>query len=565
MALPRADQEKEITKSIEKIITDYKEKTKDEEPNPDRIESLNYLQAVSAFITYLKDKTSPEYLDYVHIAAELYVLQCIAAEYKLSNPRFSTGYVYNSGSRLYKLTMEQLQEKLKPLPEDLDKIIYLTTFSNLAFGQEHAKIFSGQLEAVGLDANVMKEKLSLAIKTIYSHVISDTKRLLAATPTEDAISGKMVIALNYYVTGNLEKKKLPEEMEIKFAKLIVAANELLNEEKKEEEYTGYLSRTQRIKMALLLNVMQYIWNTYWVYSPRNNNVLYDFCCEVLNVDKVTDLSDETLVRCFNTLGNWLEEHKAELENRINKLCIEILEKNIYTFSEDQDTLQKWTHLINTPVYVDSLINILVDLNVKKIESLKKNSLLACSSTVAISAAVLAGIFSAVPGYGLGYVAGNFISDTDMMEGPKIAVSKMTNAAIVVTLGKSAEGYLGRFFADLIVEATVKRGFSKVFETLSMLVGAATGGLVTLIIYDFSARTLTNLYNLCTHLNKTLNLAKDADPKLVQCLKDLPSQIFPREDKKKINYLTTQVMYQPKKKNNHSPDAGPEIAVPQKKF
>jgi hypothetical protein len=68
------------------------------------------------------------------------------------------------------------------------------------------------------------------------------------------------------------------------------------------------------------------------------------------------------------------------------------------------------------------------------------------------------------------------------------------------------------------------------------------GVVTVVITQATYKTFTNLCNYCLDLQTKhgSTLAKDVDPKFIECLLTLPSDIYTKDEKLKIETVTKGV-------------------------
>jgi hypothetical protein len=115
------------------------------------------------------------------------------------------------------------------------------------------------------------------------------------------------------------------------------------------------------------------------------------------------------------------------------------------------------------------------------------------------------------------------------------MEKATGSMMSIVFNTNGK-HLGYFAANLLVDETLKRGFAKAIETLAILFGGITGATIGLTVVG-TYESLKNLCLLCGHLSKHPTLAKSADPRFLECLNDLPAEIFSEEDKQQIKNVT----------------------------
>jgi hypothetical protein len=306
-----------------------------------------------------------------------------------------------------------------------------------------------------------------------------------------------------------------------YARLVQALSKVTRIDENEVQKKHFLNRPQRIKMGFLLYIMQEIYRTYYLRSAKNST-LYTLACKAMNIDAMTDIDADTRLACLATFETFL----------FDKDCIAQLEREMGR------------------IYLDPKIHCIrkrLDAYIEAIQPSDhpQNEVI---SGFAISTAALVAMISAAPSYGTGYVIGYALNQIDNIVDVKMEVAKVTGYSMTVIFGEKGR-YLGYYVADMIIEASLERGFAKIFEALGMLVGAATGGIIGIAIGSFSYTTLQGLCSLYKSLHEELkdklpatSLAKDLDQTLIDCLLALPSDIFPATQKQRICHVTGQTMF-----------------------
>jgi hypothetical protein len=248
-------------------------------------------------------------------------------------------------------------------------------------------------------------------------------------------------------------------------------------------------------------------------------VLYDLCCEALNINGIEDMDLATRLACLSAYETFI----------LNSKNVARLEK----FLREQHSTVCYIDpkLRKDRIHTGQMIEILSNVNYSP-----------SVSPMVIGLSVFCALISGAPSYGVGYAIGEAVGLTHGVD-LKIQLSKVTGAAMTVVLGDGGK-YLAYYGADRIVNATLKRAFAKVFEMLGMLTGAAAGGLVGLIVFDLTYKTLSSLCSLCLHLHKNMGptLAQEINPRVIECLLDLPAEVFSEEHKAKLTSMTKGTLF-----------------------
>lgn len=487
-------------------------------PNPARLELISSLEAAKATLVHLSQQNNPppeEVLQEIMLGCYLFVVEHIHAEYRLLNPEHKKGYIFNSGSYLYKGVLTRLGISTENNLDDHERLYYLSRFYNHMF-KTYKGEFKDNSTPKGLTYATVKAQVATTLRSAFENVVSEATKLKKSIPTEPAIDLKMQAMPDNYRDKCQDKKQVEDPKRKLLARLIKATSEMLPEDP-EDDAPHYLSRTQRIKMGFLLYVTQIIWDSYTLRSPEGNSALYDLCREALNIQKIDDMDPRIRLECITAFESFLEDsnNRKILETRLGKMLDEG-ERKIAIDPTAKEILAGVKNIIGKLTHQQS----------------------SGISSVTIGMAIVGGLLAASPGYGAGWAIGWTLSKTGELVNPKVMVSELTGKGLTVILG-SAGNHLGYFASDMFIDATLERAFAKLFEGLSMMVGAATGGLIGLVVFDLSYKTLRALSRVYMDLYAKLDplMAKDFDPKFVMALLELPEDIFSKEDKLKVKAIT----------------------------
>ncbi|GEM_PF-5215316 len=578
----------DLLDGISRVRSHYLEKKKEkkEQPNPLRLQLLDILEAAGEWVKSLDETVEPKpsetELKEILLGAYLFCIESIATKYRMLNPSFAKGWLFNSGSNCYDALLSELGITQTNVIDDKHKPYYLNRFYNCAF-DKYPHQFAEKLHAKDLNEDTVNTQVFENIRAVYKYIDGDAKKLLKAIPTESAIDEKMVSLPKDYNKECRKRAKSSNPERDQLARLVTALCKVVNRitpaQSDEELDKHFLSRRQRIKMGMLIYVMQSIAATYKARSPRGNSVLYDLCCEALNIKDHNELDNSVKVACLSAYETFITDSKnvTELEFEINRKEVNVIklpsrssegisdeerlpedqhqehksekEKVLDAKDDDSKPLEFELPEIKQQICIDPVIRKIRKETGSIIDTLNNDQPKKIFSPVTIGMATLGGLIGAAPGYGAGYVIGYAIGQTNGAVGPKLGVTKVTDFAMTVILGDAGQ-YLGYFASNMVVDATLERAFAKVFEALGTLVGAATGGVIGLVIYDLSVKTLMNLCKLYLHLHDNIHpdLARNADPKFIQGLLSSPPEIFSDDNKAHLQQIT-------KKKSIFSPVEG----------
>lgn len=541
-----------LINGIESVKAAYEAETRDEKPNLYRRRQLEILEAFIDLAKDLKKQAAiqPAELKSMVIGVYIFGLQQILTLEKkyqyLVRPDYSIpGYFY-SGSRLFTLLLEYLgisSQAFKDLSNQ-DKLHYMAKLFQGSF-ISHEQNTQEKFQDRGLEPEVVRGSLSKALGRMLD--VLDRKAILSALPTESAMSQKMQDLFMDYCADRFAKNQPLLQNEMRLIKILMACDALLATKTPRIEQKGFVGRSQRIRIALMLTTMQLQWDTFRfprLYSAKGNDIVYDLCRKILNLKTIDDWRPELRVQCLSTI-DWLKTNKAQLEKYANEeLKIESFWDMQFEVNLDRADYDKSLAMFNQAICIDPLINQLTARAESMIHEINLPS--GTSTQVAFGLALLLAVAASIPGYGVGWTLAELASHTDAMVAPKIALSKATNGMLCLMAGKEAENYVGHFLASMLIDATLKRGAEVVCEGVCMaLTGLAAFG-ITIIVTKITAEVLTGLYEFCCKSYLYMNLAKDMDERFVETMLSMPPEILKESKKEKFRYLTQGVLFQPAK-------------------
>ncbi len=446
----------------------------------------------------------------VYFGAWIYCIECIANEYRVLNPSYKGGYIFDSGSTLYTILTNNLSINKDHQITEKAKLYYLCKFYHFLFLSTYSSelfISTGQFPHI-------KEELIAMMRAILVSEHEDKERILRAIPHEKTIDEGMSQLYQKYM--DTTKYKNPERMAL--AKLAAVMSKGVSP-KDSDEVCQIIPRSARIKIGMLIYMMETIGESYPVRSPKNS-ALYSLCEQILG-HSYEYLSNDIKLVCLLALELYLnnEKNRELLENEFNKNLIS-------------------AGLFARPIYLDPIVRpISVNLS-KIIKKLVPNDNTIQLSNVTYTAATLGAVILSAPGYGLGYAVGYGISLTDQAGAHKRAMIGSAGYGMQIALGMSS-CYYGYYAADILITAGMERMFAKIFEVLAALIGGASVGAISFVIYDLSFNTALQLCKLCLHLNNNLqaDCIKAPDLLFIKTLLELPPEVFSNMDKDKLRKIT----------------------------
>jgi hypothetical protein len=446
--------------------------------HPDRIKLIHLLESMAVF-------AKTEEL----IGAYIYGLESITNGYWFFDPQHKRGIFFNSGSTFYSLLFSHLEISENNQLSDIDKLIYLMKFYQ----------FFHQNKTL-LNPFINEEKIIQAIQSVFKKISKEVDCLIKAIPCENKLDNKMKNILNTYLNNqshNEERIFLAE-----FAKFLAESSPA--EEKK--EFSNLLARSMRIKIGFLLFILLSIENTYIMRAP-NNSQLYTLASDALNIKHSIQIDNETKLICLSTLESFIND------NHTAKLLEEYLQKNV-------------------DINLHNLRSQLFDM-IENIQHHAKKKI----SSLTYGAAAMGALIMASPSYGLGFTFSKVATQTNFIFSTKHFLSDIISDVSKQSFNNTGH-HLTHFAANTVVDYTVERGCTKMFETVGMLIGAIMGGGTGLIVFDFSYQTISSLCDLCKIIFPILktdypDFAEKFDIKLLDCLLSLPPEVFSNLNKQKL--------------------------------
>lgn len=486
--------------------------------NPSRLMLISLLENLGKNIEILLSsdfKAASADMRDVYLGAWIYGIETIANEYRVLNPSYQGGYIFNSGSTLYEVLSKNLGIDQNHQVTEKAKLYYLCKFYHFLF----LSVYSSEPYISNDQLPQIKEELLKMMRLILVREQEDKERVLRAIPSEKSIDEGMSQLYQKY----METPKYKNPDRVMLARLAVAmTKKSLNPSTKDSgEVFQIVPRSARIKIGMLIYIMETIYNPRLLPSyVRSPGRLYDFCEEILG-NSYPYLSKDVKLACLLALELYLNNEK----NR------EVLE------TEFNNNL-KSAGLFARPVYLDPIVRPLsVNLG-KIIKKYQPSDSVIPFSKVTLTSAALGAMIASAPGYGVGYAIGYGISLTDQAGARKRAMTGVVGYALQVAMGMSS-CYYGYYAVDIMITAGMERMFAKIFEALAAIVGAVGAGAVSFVIYDMSLNTALDLCKLCLHLNKTIqsDCIKESDLLFIKTLLELPREVFSDMDKEKLRKIT----------------------------
>jgi len=435
----------------------------------------------------------------------VYALESINNEYRLSNASFQSGYLYNSGSRLHKLMRDELEINQHNELRGVNKLFYLSQLYNFLYVKNNYSKIPAVLDVESFKAQL----ISMMSNLVYNHRALKVK-ILRTIPSEKAIDRGLLNLLKAYHDSKDHDKIHHNFDRIYLAKLSVAVC-TMNPGGNESRDFKCLSRELRIKLGMLIYIIESIKDTYWLRSHISNSKMVSISKEIFG-ESYDFIDVYTKLACVSALDSYLrdESNRKIIEKTINDAVLPSNRRYLDPYLIDVHN--NLASMIKKYIRADRLLN---------------------PSKVTISAAVLGALIASAPGYGAGYSVGYGISIGERMGMTKSRVSKLTGKALALVF--SGGSYFGYYAADIVVSVTLERFFAKTLETLAMLLGAAGVGAVTFIIYDISFKTVVNLLKVCADINKRLpsSMITDDELEFIKVIDGLPDEVFPKEERAKL--------------------------------
>lgn len=494
-----------IDKAKTKIRTNYKRQ------NPARLTLISLLENLANNLDKIVIDTDnhpnlAEIKD-IYLGAWIYCIESISNEYKILHPSYKGGYIFDSGSTLYNILLSHLGIDKNHQMTEKNKLFYLCKFYHFLF----LSTYPSEMFIPHAELPHIRDQLIIIMRSILMGEHEEQERLLKAIPSEQCIDQGMNELYQKYV--DTSKNQNPKRMILANLASAMSKHTMDAHATKDGESSHIIPRSARIKIGMLIYIMETIKHTYPLRSPENS-MLYRLCANIIG-HSYTHLGNEVKLACLLALDLYLNNEK-------NRDFLEI----------------EFNKHVSHPVYMDSIVRtISINLN-KMIKDLVPNDNIIPCSKVTLTASAIGAMIAAAPGYGAGYTIGYGVSLTDHIGQRKRVISSSTGYALQIALGMSS-CYYGYYAADIFMTAGVERLFAKIFETLAIIIGATGAGAISFVIYDLSFTTALALCKLCLHLNNTIpsDCIKESDLLFIKTLLELPPEVFSNMKKDTLRKIT----------------------------
>lgn len=468
-------------------------------------------------------------LHQVCLGAWVFCLEVISAEYAVFDPNFKQGLFFNSGSQLYQQLLLALHITPQNVMSDEDRLIYLEKLYHFGFDIEAEHQFNAtnlptDLALKPYDVATVKSIYLKVIKQVLGRLAPSVTSLMRAVPPEKNIDmALMNFHLHYLAAKSQAKSKFmfsvaqqPCEQRLLYAQLGPALAALIAHMSFPPDKNSHgLTYVQRIKIGFFLFVMAMITEEYALRSPTNS-ALYQLCAQALNIKAINDMETRLQLDCLLAFNAILSHEKlaSYLENY-----------GVAQYGEANKLTQMPIKIHQITTQLKSLMTTV----------LAQNASINWPATRTLGE--LGALIFSAPGYGLGYVFGYSASESNHTLSTKVTLSDCVNMFGTAIVGRSGKHW-GFLASDIIVQSVLTRAFAKVFESMGMLIGYATGGAVGLVC-DLSYKGLHNLCDCYLYLYPQLNRPSCIAPKdlaFVQALLKLPPEAFSDTSKLKLEQL-----------------------------
>jgi hypothetical protein len=228
--------------------------------NKAHLELIRLLEVVHEFVEKVKAKenspTDDELRD-ICLGVWIFCYENIKKKYMFFPPKFSEGYIYNTGSTLYSILLSLLKNDNDDKIKEKNKLAYINQFYQFVYKPSNRYcIDSRSILDVIHEKHIslpLNEMLIDTMKRILAREYKEERRILKAIPLEEAIDRQMEKIYEDYL-----KVKKSDNPERRFhAKLAVAICKLnpTHVLPDQLERDGFISRSERIKMGVLIYIM----------------------------------------------------------------------------------------------------------------------------------------------------------------------------------------------------------------------------------------------------------------------------------------------------------------------
>lgn len=476
--------------------------------NPDRLFLISSLKAI---LKYADEAELEEDLNeqlFIELLVGITIFCIIYIEKDL-------GYIHRH-SQLKDLLTTALDINKDNILDNHEKLIYLKSFAKFI----ETNLDNYELMAFFHEQNLSYENFNLEVgKTLTLYLELITKELKAITqsiPLEQVIDKKIAcLAIDYQ-----QKKRFFRAKENSQRVFLIQLAEAISVLQPANNLIGSseVSPSEIIKIGALIYFMESINSEYYFSSPTRSR-LYECCQEILKKKDLSDFNDETKIICLLAFKNFIA-------NQDNLVKLEQFGKTQFT---DKNLLMARSQ---TFYQISSALD-------KKLQALLASTNISFWGGTIIGG--LTGLALAPAGYGAGAFIGHVFGQSNVTIPAKLILSTGLNQLGIAYFGETG-GFLGFMAADKIVQSVLKRAFAKVFESIALIGGFATGAVVGFVVFDLS---VAGLKSLCKWYVKEAHKLDDpfklqrTDPKFIEFLLSLPDKEFSLENKNAINALMDQ--------------------------
>lgn len=451
------------------------------------------------------------------VGAHIYYLEIISQEYHFHSPELKKGYIYDSGSPLYSFIAKALNITEKNKLTARDKFIFLIKFNQ--FITQKSSELETQLKPVSGNIIELQNKIKKMLNNLLYILTNDIAIIVNAVPTEKAVTKHMHDLSDDY---QLEKATQGNGWYSYFfpadkshAMLTQLAQLISNIQCEDESLlpVNVMTRSQRIKMGLLKYISKKVEKEYWIRSATNS-VLYRKNKKILNSHSVENLNPSQTLACLSAFHSFINSNDERAK----------LEKAAREHFKENNLLEN----------IDAVLNLLCNHLIEMEKELENATSTNWPATKTMSAMGM--ILGAAPSYGFGTIIGNTVSDTQASLHAKTAVgAAASNIATAVFQFSPSASYFSFVMGDFLIRSTLTRAFAKLFEFVGMAVGGVAGGLIG-FTFDLTYKGLREVCKrLLNYCDENPIQMRNADREFIQCLLELPPDIFSDEKQNQILY------------------------------
>ena len=436
------------------------------------------------------------------------------------NPTYKPRPFLSTGSTLYQIILDALNVTEENQLTDEDKLIYLTKLYQ--FTKAHKEELLSAFQKQHTDFSLLQNAVNKNIKWILNRMQTAIIKLTKKMPNETMLDKRM---LNLYSDYQLLKNDFNRNYIFSYAnksqgdrlfqiQLATAIAGLLSTSEQNDGTSSMINRDKRIKLGILLYILENIKKTYHIRSPFHSQ-LFKLCCQSLNIDDLKEMNEHTKIICLSAFKTFLSDASviAALEDYGHK-----------HFAPENLLSEIDPKIFQLHIELNKILDRLIGNNQNKTNWPATKSL-----------SQLGALILSAPGYGVGYVIGYSAADTQTTIRPKMILSDGLNYLGTTFLGLS-HGYLGFLAADFIVQSTISRAMAKLLEQIGMMIGQATGGAIGLLV-DVSYSGLCSLYQLYLHLYRNMPSPNEAlSPLFIEALINLPSELLADNTKLRLENI-----------------------------